>query len=156
METFDFSTLYTKIPHDKLTDVLCKLVDFCFDGGSHDFLFTNYWGARWVSDPNSYDFVYDKAKIKLAIRYLMRNCYFSFDNRVFRQIIGIPMGFDPAPFFANLFLYYYESKWVKDLQRHDITRARRFSLIFRFIDDLLTFNDDGEFARRKYTHPNSN
>ena len=38
MENFDFLTLHTKIPHDKLTDVLCKLVDFCFDGGSHDWI----------------------------------------------------------------------------------------------------------------------
>ena len=28
--TFDFSTLYTKIPHDKLIDVLHNLVNFCF------------------------------------------------------------------------------------------------------------------------------
>jgi len=147
METFDFSTLYTKIPHDKLTDVLCKLVDFCFDGGTHEFIFCNDWGARWVSDPSSYDFVYDKAKMKLAIRYLMSNCYFTFGNRTFRQVIGIPMGSDPAPFFANLFLYYYESKWIRNLQRNDLSRARKFSSIFRFIDDLLTMNDDGEFAR---------
>lgn len=147
IETFDFSTLYTKIPHDKLTDVLCKLVDFCFEGGPHEFISTNDWGARWVSDPSSYDFVYDKVKIKLAIRYLMSNCYFTFGNRIFRQVIGIPMGSDPAPFFANLFLYFYESKWIRNLQRHDLHRARKFSLIFRFIDDLLTINDDGEFAR---------
>ena len=29
--TFDFSTLYTKIPHDKLLYVLNNLIDFCFD-----------------------------------------------------------------------------------------------------------------------------
>ena len=27
---FDFSTLYTKIPHDKLLDILYKVVDFVF------------------------------------------------------------------------------------------------------------------------------
>ena len=31
--TFDFSTLYTKLPHDKLLMVLNSLIDFCFDGG---------------------------------------------------------------------------------------------------------------------------
>ena len=29
------------------------------------------------------------------------------------QVIGIPMGFDPAPFFANLFLAHKEADWVK-------------------------------------------
>lgn len=40
----------------------------------------------------------------------MNNCYFKFGNKVLRQIISIPMGSDPAPFIANLFLYYYENK----------------------------------------------
>ena len=29
---FDFSTLYTTIPHDKLMKVLFEIVDFCFKG----------------------------------------------------------------------------------------------------------------------------
>ena len=147
LETFDFSTLYTKIPHSKLMDILCKLVDFCFEGGSHEFLSVNKWGAKWVVNPRSYEVVYNKAKIKLAIRYLMNNCYFNFGSKVFKQDIGIPMGSDPAPFFANLFLYYFENRWIRNLQRTDLTRARKFATIFRFIDDLLTMNDCGEFAK---------
>ena len=144
---FDFSALYTKISHDKLTTVLCKLVDFCFKGGVHQYLSMNKWGAKWVADPDSYSVVYDKTKIKLAIRYFMSNCYFVFGNRVFKQDIGIPMGSDPAPFFANLFLFYFEDKWVRNFQRSDLSRARKFATIFQFIDDLLTMNDGGEFAR---------
>ena len=33
VSTFDFSTFYTKLPHDKLLMVLNSLIDFCFDGG---------------------------------------------------------------------------------------------------------------------------
>ena len=37
INTFDFSTLlYTKIPHDKLLDILYKVVDFVFKGGTRD------------------------------------------------------------------------------------------------------------------------
>ena len=32
----DFSTLYTKIPHDKLLDILLKVVDFVFKGDTRD------------------------------------------------------------------------------------------------------------------------
>ena len=56
------------------------------------------------------------------------------------------MGSDPAPFFANLFLYYYESKWTKNLKKIDTLRARKFSHTFRFIDDLFTINDGNEFC----------
>ena len=31
--TFNFSTLYTKLSHNKLLMVLNSLIDFCFDGG---------------------------------------------------------------------------------------------------------------------------
>lgn len=77
----------------------------------------------------------------------MDNCYFTLGKQLFRQVIGIPMGSDPAPFFANLFLYYYESKWLKKIQKRDIRRARRFANTFRFIDDLSALNDGGEFER---------
>ena len=39
VSTFDFSTLYTKIPHSKLLHVLNDLIDFCFKGGGKSFLF---------------------------------------------------------------------------------------------------------------------
>ena len=32
--TFDFPTLYTKIPQDELLDILYKIVDFMFKGGN--------------------------------------------------------------------------------------------------------------------------
>ena len=38
----------------------------------------------------------------LYISYLRQNWYFKLRNRIFRQIIGIPVGADPA----NLFLLY--------------------------------------------------
>ena len=55
------------------------------------------------------------------------------------------MGSDPAPFMANLFLYYYESEHVRKAKKNDIFTARKFRHTFRFIDNLLAINDDGEF-----------
>ena len=57
------------------------------------------------------------------------------------------MGSDPAAFMANLFLYYYESRWIKELKRTNLTNARKFGNTFRFIDDLIAINDDGEFEK---------
>ena len=33
VSTFDFCTMYTKLPHNKLLMVLNSLIDFCFGGG---------------------------------------------------------------------------------------------------------------------------
>ena len=50
------------------------------------------------------------------------------------------MGSDPAPFMANLFLYYYESQFIK-CRREKNKGVYKFGNIFRFIDDLNIIND---------------
>ena len=64
---------------------------------------------------------------------------------MFCDIICIPMGSDPALFFANLFLYFHESKWINQLKMNDLIKARKLCNIFRFIDDLNSVNDSREF-----------
>ena len=64
-----------------------------------------------------------------------------------RQAIGIPMGIDPAPFWANLFLYAYENEFISDLISTSKVKARHFLSTKRFIDDLCAINDGGEFSR---------
>ena len=38
ISTFDVTTLYTKLLHNKLLMVLSSLIDFCFDGGEINML----------------------------------------------------------------------------------------------------------------------
>ena len=38
-----------------------------------------------------------------AIKFLLHNCFFSIGNIIMIQVIGRPLGSDPAPFFANSF-----------------------------------------------------
>ena len=57
------------------------------------------------------------------------------------------MGIDPAPFWANLYLYFYEHKFITELMATDKTRVRRFLNAMRFIDDECNINDQGEFVR---------
>ena len=128
VSTFDFSTLYTKIPHDTLISVLNSIVDFCFNGGERDYLSINDFGAKWVKDPSSSDQVFDKRRVKGCIKYLLNNCFFTVGNYLFQQQIGIPMGSDPAPFFANLFLYHYERQWLLNLKKKDLAKARKFGI----------------------------
>ena len=55
------------------------------------------------------------------------------------------MGSDPASFFANLFLYFYESRWLKSIKDTNYRVKRTFGNIFRFTDDLIAVNDGNEF-----------
>ena len=68
ISTFDFSTLYTKIPHDKLLHILYKLVDFVFKGGTRDYIIINKQGcASWSSKNRGHHFVFTKSLLKEAI-----------------------------------------------------------------------------------------
>ena len=68
--------------------------------------------------------------------------YIKVGNRVYRQTIGIPMGTDCAPQLANLFLFHYEYSYMKGLMRDNLCIAKRFSDTVRYIDDLLTLNNN--------------
>ena len=151
ISTYDFSTLYTKIPHTKLKHVLHEITDFCFKGcneNSKIMILDN--GARWSRDTNpdkKGQIRFNAKQVKDAISFLLDNCFFSIGKHIFKQVVGIPMGSDPAPFMANLFLYYYENKFLKQYKLKNMKNARKFHFIFRFIDDLLAINDEGEFEK---------
>ena len=51
------------------------------------------------------------------------------------------MGTDCAPFLANLFLFYYEYMYMKELIKNNIIMARKFNCTMRYIDDLLALNN---------------
>ena len=51
------------------------------------------------------------------------------------------MGTDCAPLLANLFLFYYEYKYMKNLIKTNIIKARRFNNTMRYIYDLLVLNN---------------
>ena len=150
ISTYDFATLYTKIPHEQLIEALEEAIDFAFNGGSKKYLKFNDKSAYWSSKGGGQCFT--KKSLKVATKHLIWSCYFKVGNKLFRQTIGMPMGIDPAPFWANIYLYNYESKYVTELVKSNNTAnkiiARKFHATHRFIDDLCALNDGGEFGRQ--------
>ena len=140
ISTFDFSTLYTTIPHDMLIDVLSHIIEFVFKSSQRNKIGFSPNSVYWTSRGKDKRF-FTKNSLIETVAFLIKNCYFTVGNQVFRQAIGIPMGIDPAPFWANLFLYYFESKYVQSLISLGSTRAFNFHSVGRFIDDLCAIND---------------
>ena len=76
------------------------------------------------------------------IEFLIDNIFVQFGGRLFRQVIGIPMGTNCAPLLADLFLYSYENEFLDNMIRSGHRRlARSFNLCYRYIDDLIVFNN---------------
>ena len=49
-------------------------------------------------------FFFIKTTVKRTVQFLIENSYFTVGNVLLLQAVSIPMGNDPAPFWANLYL----------------------------------------------------
>ena len=77
---------------------------------------------------------FSKNSLVIAVKHLIKNCYITVGNITMRQSIGIPMGIDPAPFWANLYLYSYEEEFITNLvDSGEKVRARHFHACRRFL-----------------------
>ena len=58
-----------------------------------------------------------------ALIYLLDNIYIRFGTKLYRQIVGIPMGTNCAPLVADLFLFCYERDFMtsfSDVKQADL------------------------------------
>ena len=73
-----------------------------------------------------------------ALHYLLDNIFIRFGSKLYRQVVGIPMGTNCAPLVADLFLFCYERDFMfslSDNNQTDIIEA--FNSTSRYLDDLL-------------------
>ena len=76
------------------------------------------------------------------IEFSVDNIYVRFHGQLFRQTVGIPMGTNCAPLLADLFLYSYENEVLDKLIKEGKRKlARKFNLLYRYIDYLISFNN---------------
>ena len=121
IQPFDFLTLYTSIPHQKLKDRIHLLVNqtFLYKNGSRRYkhLVVNGDGTFFTNEETSAGKRCDETLICKMIDFLIDNIYIKIGNHLFRQCIGIPMGTNCAPLLANLFMYSYEVEFVRSMKK---------------------------------------
>ena len=61
-----------------------------------------------------------------ALSFLLDNIYIRFGTKLYRQIVGIPMGTNCAPLVADLFLFSYERDFIKDLSSDNQEWSTKF------------------------------
>ena len=122
-DSYDFSTLYTSIPRVSLKHALATLIKEAYRVRDNIFLVVdNRDKAYWSDQPSRISSRHSLTEETLIayVEYLIDNIYVCIGNRVYRQSVGIPMGTDCAPLLANLFLFYYEYNYMKNLIKQDI------------------------------------
>ena len=117
IKTFDFSTLYTTLPHDKLKTRLKETIHKAF---SH----RNYGSKCVVLGYNSTYFsnkiqkgktCYSEEQVISMLEFLIDNIFVSFGGTLFQQVVGMPMGTNCAPLLADFFYTHMSRSFFKSL-----------------------------------------
>ena len=87
---------------------------------------------------------YDQSEIVLewVLTFLLDNIFIRFGTKLYRQVVGIPMGTNCAPLVADLFLFCYERDFMMSLsddKQADVIDA--FNTTSRYLDDILNINN---------------
>ena len=153
LDSFDFSTLYTNIPHTQLKQRMEILVRKAYTTRRANHIVVNRDRAYWSSERanNGHNLTADD--VTEFFNYLIDNIYIQVGDIAYRQTIGIPMGTDCAPLVADLFLFSYEYEFMKEKMRTDLSVASKFSRTCRYIDDLLSLNNSGFEASVSEIYP---
>ena len=76
------------------------------------------------------------------LTFLLDNIFIGFGTKLYRQVVGIPMGTNCAPLVADLFLFSYERDFMMSLsddKQADVIDA--FNTTSRYLDDILNINN---------------
>ena len=84
-----------------------------------------------------------KQKVCEALTFLLDNIYIRFGSKLYRQIVGIPLGINCATLVADLFLFRYERDFMLcliDANQSEVIEA--FNSTSRYLDDLLNIDNN--------------
>ena len=143
LSTYDFSTLYTTLPNNLVKDKLVDLIERTFLREGSLYIAYNNRNAFFTSDAVRNYNLWSSQKVCGALTFLLDNIYIRFGSKLYRQIVGIPMGTDCAPLIADLFLFCYERDFRLSLSegnQSDVIEA--FNSTSRYLDDLLNVDNN--------------
>ncbi|XP_055999510.1 uncharacterized protein LOC130047876 [Ostrea edulis] len=133
--------------HDKLKTRLFEIIDSCFFNKNgkrkYSYLVIIHPKIYFVNYRSDSTLKYSKVEIKNVLEFLIDNIFVVFGNQVFQQSVGVPMGTNCVHLLTYLFVYSYEAEIIpKRLREKRKFLAVDFNSTFRYIDDVLSINDN--------------
>ena len=104
LSTYDFSTLFTTLPHNLIKEKLTELIEQTFNREGSFYLAWNDKNAFFTSDQPAQYKLWSCQKMCDAFHYLLDNIFIRFGSKLYRQNVGITMGTNYALLVADLFL----------------------------------------------------
>ena len=121
LSTYDFFTLYTTLPHNLIKEKLTELIEQTFNREGSLYLACYDKKAFFTSEQPKIYKLWSCQKMCDVLHYLLDNIFIRFGSKLYRQIVGIPMGTYCAPLVADLFLFYYERDFMLSLSDNNQT-----------------------------------
>ena len=112
--SYDVTSLFTNIPFQETTDIAMNLI--------------------FNHNPN---LNITKKELKKLFLFATSQTHFVFNSKFYNQINGAAMGSLVVPVLANIFMGFYESKWLNE---YNLKKAKFY---LRYVDDILaTFDNE--------------
>ena len=107
------------------------------------FIACNDRNAVFTSDAVRNYNLWSCQKVCEALTFLLDNIYITFGSKLYRQIVGIPMGTNCALLVADLFLFCYERDFMLSLSEENQSAViEAFNSTSRYLDDLLNIDNN--------------
>ena len=114
--TMDVTSLYTNIPHSEAITYILEQYDNTLD--------------KWANYSESVNPV-DKDTLKILLEHMLSNCTFEFNNKMYKQNYGTPMGAAASVRIANIFMYKLLLKFLNSYN------GKKPDKLGRLIDDIF-------------------
>ena len=148
MSTWDFSTLYTSLKHAKLKQQLHELLERVFNTREERALspliiFTLSGRMIMMGSLIETTLTSPVGNFASLLTFVSTTSTSASETSFSGKLnIGIPVATNSAPLLADLFLHTFEYDFMINTLKKDMTKAIQFSNTFRYIDDLLSVNNE--------------
>ena len=136
------ATSLSTLPHNLIKEKLKNLTEWTFKREGSPYIACNERQAFFTSEDTKRYKLWSCENVCEALIYLLDNIYIRFGTKLYRQIVGIPLGTNCAPLVADLFLFCYERDFMASLS--DVKQAEiigAFKSTSRYLDDLLNIDN---------------
>ncbi|MCP4064121.1 MAG: hypothetical protein GY740_12840, partial [Gammaproteobacteria bacterium] len=131
---YDFSTLFTSLPHITIKNNLFGLIDKLIEDSSY--ICVGYLKA-FTSTDRKCKISFNKTELKELIQLVLKESYTTFGGIIFAQITGIPMGSAASPLLSCLTLSAMEYNYLHE--NRNSTKTNQLVGTSRYLDDICTF-----------------
>ena len=142
LSAYDFSTLYTTLPHNLIKEIIMNSIEWTFKREGSPYIACNDRQAFFTSGDTKRCKHWSCQNVCEALIYLLDNIYIRLGTKLYRQIVGIPMGTNCATLVADLFFICYERDFMtslSDVKPAEIIEA--FKSTSTYLDDLLNIDN---------------